>query len=165
MGPISGNQVGPIPGNQVGPIGGNRAPYLAKLRQDPYFGHVYKVVLIDHGTRSGKELAAAIIKHDGLATLVGSRTAGAFLGGSPVRLFRNRYLVEVAIGHYVPPGIGEIEGVGVPPDVAVSPCIRFCRGRDPQLAAALQLVRRHLPGSDGGFSEAVPRARLMEPSH
>lgn len=130
-----------------GGYGGAGPPYLAKLRHDPYFSHVYKVVLIDHGTRSGKELVAALIKREHLATLVGSRTAGAFLGASPVRLFHNRYLVEVAVGHYIPPGIGEIEGVGVRPDVAVLPCIRFCRGRDPQLAAALQLVRRHLSRS------------------
>ena len=127
-----------------GGYGGAGSPYLAKLRQDPYFRHVYTVVLIDYGTRSGKELVAAIIKHDHLATLVGSHTAGAFLGASPVRLFHNKYLVEVAVGHYVPPGIGEIEGVGVQPDVAVPPCTRFCRGSDPQLTAALQLVRRYL---------------------
>ena len=127
-----------------GVYGGAGPPYLEKLRHDPYFRHVYKVALIDHGTRSGKELVAAIIKHDHLATLVGSRTAGAFLGASTVRLFNNLYLVEVAIGHYVPPGIGEIEGVGVQPDVPVAPCIRFCRGRDPQMAAALRLIRRHL---------------------
>jgi carboxyl-terminal processing protease len=127
-----------------GGYGGAGPPYLKKLQQDPYFRNVYKVALIDHDTRSGKELVAAIIKHDHLATLVGSRTAGAFLGASPVRLFNNSYLVEVAIGHYVPPGIGDIEGVGVEPDIAVSPCIRFCRGRDPQLAAALRLIERHL---------------------
>jgi carboxyl-terminal processing protease len=134
-----------------GGYGGAGPPYLQTLQQDPYFRHVYKVALIDHGTRSGKELVAAIIKHDHLATLVGSRTAGAFLGASPVRLFNNTYLVEVAIGHYVPPGIGDIEGVGVQPDVAVSPCIRFCRGKDPQLAAALQLVQQHLARSHERF--------------
>lgn len=90
---------------------------------------------------------AATIKHEHLATLVGSRTAGAFLGGSPVRLFNNKYLVEVAIGHFVPPGIGEIEGVGVQPDVVVPPCLRFCRGNDPQLRAAMQLIQRHLAPS------------------
>lgn len=126
-----------------GGYGGAGPPYLQKLQQDPYFRHVYKVVLIDHGSRSGKELVAAIIKHERLATLVGSRTAGAFLGGSPVRLFNNEYLVEVAIGHFIPPGIGEIEGVGVQPDILVPPCISFCRGSDPQLRAATQLIRRH----------------------
>ena len=130
-----------------GGYGGAGPPYLEKLRHDPYFRHVYKVALIDHGTRSGKELVAAIIKHDHIATLVGSRTAGAFLGASTVRLFNNLYLVEVAIGHYVPPGIGEIEGVGVEPDVAVAPCVRFCRGADPQVAAALRLIQRHLARS------------------
>lgn len=130
-----------------GGYGGAGPPYLRKLQQDPYYRHVYKIVLIDHGTRSGKELVAAIIKHEHLATLVGSRTAGAFLGGSPVRLFNNQYLVEVAIGHFIPPGIGEIEGVGVRPDVAVPPCIRFCGGSDPQLRAAMQLIQRHFARS------------------
>jgi C-terminal processing protease CtpA/Prc len=66
------------------------------------------------------------------------------IGGSPVRLFANQYLAEVAIGHFVPPGIGEIEGVGVQPDVAVAPRIRFCRGTAPQLAAALELAQQYL---------------------
>ena len=124
-----------------------RPPYRAKLQHDPYFSHVYRGVLIDHGTRSGTELVAALIKREHLSTVVGSRTAGAFLGASPVRLFGNRDRVEVEVGHSVPPGIGEIDGVGVRPDVAVPPCIRVCRGKDSHLTAALRLVRRHLSHS------------------
>jgi carboxyl-terminal processing protease len=130
-----------------GGYGGAGLNYLEKLQQDPHLRQIYKAVLIDDGTRSGKELVAATIKHEHLATMVGSRTAGAFLGGSPVRLFDNTYLVEVAIGQFVPPGIGEIEGVGVQPDVAIAPCTRFCRGEDPQLAAALRLIQRYLASS------------------
>lgn len=130
-----------------GGYGGTSLTYLQRLKEDPYLKQLPKLVLIDDGTRSGKELVAGTIKYEHLARLVGTRTAGAFLGGAPVRLFNNRYLVEVAIGHFTPPGIGEIEGVGVQPDIEVPPCIQFCRGRDPQLSAALHMVQRDLRSS------------------
>lgn len=47
----------------------------------------------------------------------------------------------VAGREFVPPGIGSLEGIGVQPDVAVKPCLRFCRGSDPQLSAALRMIR------------------------
>lgn len=140
-----------------GGYGGADLQYLARMRTSLYLERIPKYALIDGGVRSGKEWVAAALRHDMVATLVGSRTAGAFLGGRVNHLFNDKYLLYVAVGQFVPPGIGPLEGVGVAPDVAVQPCLRFCRGSDPQLRAALQLIRaRRQP-------PLAPRPRRVPP--
>lgn len=124
-----------------GGYGGADLRYLTRLRTSGYLARIPKYVLIDDGVRSGKEWVAAVARRDGIATLVGSRTAGAFLGGLANHLFNDKYFLYVAGREFVPPGIGPLEGIGVQPDVAVKPCPRFCRGSDPQLSAALRMIR------------------------
>ncbi len=124
-----------------GGYGGTSPDYLSKIRDSSYLAGIPKVFLIDDGVRSGKELLAALIKRDAIGTLVGSRTAGAFLGAVPVRLIEDRYFLLVAAYGSIPmPGIGPIEGIGVTPDVEVAPCRARCRGRDPQLDRAMELI-------------------------
>jgi C-terminal processing protease CtpA/Prc len=116
-------------------------PYLRTLRDSAYLSEIPKFFLIDDGARSGKELVAGIVKRAGLGTLVGSTTAGYYLGGSPFRLFDEKYFVYVAVGGGSPiPGIGVIEGIGIEPDIAVLPCRTYCGGHDPQLGRALELI-------------------------
>ena len=72
------------------------------------------VALIDESTRSGKEWLAWEIAHRKRGTLVGSTTAGAFVGGRFQEIVRERvwlYLAVVA----GPEGI-ELEGIGQPAD-------------------------------------------------
>jgi carboxyl-terminal processing protease len=64
-----------------GGYGGANLDYIAALKSSAALRRVPKVLLVDDGVRSGKEWVAGVIKHEKLATLVGSRTAGAFLGG------------------------------------------------------------------------------------
>ena len=124
-----------------GGFGGMGRPYLEKLRESPYLVGIPKYFLIDDGSRSGKELVAGIIKRAGIGTLVGSTTAGNYLGASPFRLFDEKYFLYVAIGGGGEiPGIGVIEGVGIEPDVAVAPCRTYCSGHDPQLERVLELI-------------------------
>jgi carboxyl-terminal processing protease len=125
-----------------GGFGGSGLEYLAKLKASPRLKGVPKFFLIDDGSRSGKEWVAATIKAERIGTLVGSRTAGAFLGGSPFRFADERYLLLLAVSTFTPPGIGPIEGIGVEPDVLVPPCRAYCAGRDPQLEKVLDLIRR-----------------------
>ncbi len=124
-----------------GGYGGADLKYLAHMRESPYVEEIPKYALIDDGVRSGKEWLAATLRHDKIATLIGSRTAGAFLGGRVNHLFNDKYFLYVAVGEFIPPGIGPLEGRGVAPDVTVAPCVRFCRGSDPQLSAALRIIR------------------------
>ena len=124
-----------------GGYGGANLDYVAPLRSTRYLTETPKYVLIDDGVRSGKEWVAAVIKNERLATLVGSKTAGAFLGGLANHLFDDRYFVYVAGREFIPPDVGRIEGVGVEPDIAVNACHRLCDGKDPQLEGVFDLIR------------------------
>lgn len=126
-----------------GGYGGTSEDYLNKIRESAYWQNVPKYFLIDDSVRSGKEMLAGIIKRDGLGTLVGSTTAGYFLGASPFRLFDDKYFLLLAIGDgTVPvlPGIGRIEGVGVTPDIFIEPCRMYCAEHDPVLEKAIELI-------------------------
>lgn len=94
------------------------------------------VVLIDSGSRSGKEvLAYALRKHE-RAVLVGERTAGAVLAGTPVRL-GDGSLLYLAVADARVDGV-RLEGVGVEPHVSLPRPIPYCAGHDPQWEAALE---------------------------
>ena len=85
------------------------------LEQDYYDKPV--VVLINRGSRSGKELLAAGLKSSGRAKLVGENTAGFVLAG---RLYPidDRTALYVAVDDiYV--GGERLEGKGVAPDIVV----------------------------------------------
>lgn len=99
------------------------------------------VVLIDEGSRSGKEILAYGFRKFGLARLVGTRTAGAVVFG---RLFN---LEEGALYLAVADALidGErLEGIGVEPDVHVENRFPYNAGEDAQLDAALDELFRIL---------------------
>ncbi|MFO7288017.1 MAG: S41 family peptidase [Gammaproteobacteria bacterium] len=124
-----------------GGYGGTSEDYLTTLRESAFWRAVPKYFLIDDSVRSGKEMLTGIIKRDGLGILVGSKTAGYFLGASPFRFFDDKYLLLLAVGGGgALPGIGRIEGVGIEPDIVVEPCRRYCAGRDPILEKTIELI-------------------------
>jgi carboxyl-terminal processing protease len=96
------------------------------------------VLLINRGSRSGKEAVAYALKKHNLATLVGERTAGAVVGG---RLFKlgDDAIMYLAVSDVRVDGV-RLEGVGVEPDVAVPDELPFADGRDPQLEKALDVA-------------------------
>lgn len=127
-----------------GGYGGTSEDYLTKIRDSRFLSAIPKYFLIDETVRSGKEMLAGIIKRDELGTLVGSTTAGSFLGASPFRFFGDKYFLLLAVGDgTIPtvPGIGQIEGVGIEPDVFAAPCRMHCSGIDPQYEKAIELLR------------------------
>jgi carboxyl-terminal processing protease len=95
-------------------------------------------VLVDHGTRSGKEILAHAFKTSKRAVLVGERTAGAVVGGRPYVLSDGSLLL-IAVQDVQVDGV-RLEGVGVEPDVEVKWDIRFAAGDDPQLKRALEIA-------------------------
>jgi carboxyl-terminal processing protease len=96
------------------------------------------VVLVNGGTRSGKEMLAFAIRRHSLARLVGERTAGAVVYGAPFCLSDGALLLLAVTDARVD---GErLEGRGVAPDVEVPWDLRHAAGRDPQLERALQLL-------------------------
>lgn len=98
------------------------------------------VLLVDGDTRSGKEgLAAGFQRYD-LGPVVGTRTAGAVLAGSP-RLLSDGSVLYLAVADVRVDG-ERLEGVGVAPDIEVPFEVRDAGGRDPQRAVALEVAAK-----------------------
>jgi len=96
------------------------------------------IVLINGGTRSGKETIAYGAKKHHLARLVGERTAGAVTFGQPFCLSDGSLLLLAVADARVD---GErLEGRGVVPDIEIPFDFRFANGQDPQLERALDEV-------------------------
>lgn len=88
-----------------------------QTNQDAWLGPL--AVIINSGTRSGKESLAFQFKKGGRATLFGTSTAGAFTAGRGVFADRDEdYLLYLSVQELLLDG-SVIEGVGVSPDVWV----------------------------------------------
>jgi carboxyl-terminal processing protease len=131
-----------------------RTDYRPEPRENPAPYQRPMVVLINEGTRSGKEALAFQFRKSGRAALIGSRTAGAFSAGKGLFVDDAGPLVYyLAVAEYRLDG-QQIEGVGVAPDLEVPyPAIVSdgprqasgeIAGQDPQLAAALGYLARLL---------------------
>ena len=95
-------------------------------------------VLIDGGTRSGKEVVSRALQRSERATLVGGRTAGAVVAGQ-INLLSDDSLLFLAV-HDIEVDGERLEGVGVKPDVEVPAGLEYAEGRDPQLERALEVL-------------------------
>ena len=109
----------------------------ARERYDPQWRKPL-FLLINGGSRSGKEVVAFAIRTRKLGVLVGSKTAGAVVAGRPF-LLRDRTLLLLAVSDVLVDG-ERLEGRGVAPDVEVADPLPFAGGEDPQLARALELA-------------------------
>jgi carboxyl-terminal processing protease len=92
------------------------------------------VVLINGGSRSGKETLAYLFKKTGRGTLVGGKTAGFVTAGRTKDISSNSFLYY-GVCKMIIDG-KNLEGVGVEPDIEVPFDIRFAAGRDIQLERA-----------------------------
>lgn len=92
------------------------------------------VILINSGSRSGKELLAYYFKKIKTGILVGERTAGYVVGGRQRPISENSFLYYAACMIVI--NGKSIEGVGIEPDIEVRFDIRFAAGRDIQLERA-----------------------------
>jgi carboxyl-terminal processing protease len=118
---------------KVGP-GEKRERLDGKWRHKPLF------ILINSGSRSGKEVVAYAIQKQKLGTLVGERTAGAVLAGRCF-LIPEQSLLYLAVKDFFVQG-ERLEGRGVCPDVEVRDSLAFANGADPQLEKALELAAK-----------------------
>ncbi|WP_119391420.1 S41 family peptidase [Taklimakanibacter lacteus] len=100
------------------------------------------VLIINGGSRSAKEILAYGFKKYGYGEVVGTRTTGAVLAGRAY-IQSNGSLLLVAVSD-VAVDDERLEGVGVAPDHEVPFDIRYAKGADPQLAAALDVLLRKL---------------------
>jgi carboxyl-terminal processing protease len=97
-------------------------------------------MLINGGTRSGKEVLAYGFKEYRLGELVGVRTEGAVLAATAF-LIGDEGLLLLAVEDVLVDG-QRLEGVGVAPTIEVPFDPRFAAGGDPQLERAVQILSR-----------------------
>lgn len=103
------------------------------------------VVLINGGSRSGKEVLAYLFKKTGRGLLVGERTAGYVTGGRKKEIASDSFLYYGAAHMLIDGKL--LEGVGVEPDVEVPFDIRFAAGKDIQLERAKDEMVRLIEAS------------------
>jgi carboxyl-terminal processing protease len=95
-------------------------------------------MLINGGTRSGKEVLAYGFKKYGYGEVIGTRTAGALLAGRGFILSDSSFLM-VAVNDVLLDG-ERIEGKGVEPTIVVPFDLPYAAGRDPQLDKAIEVL-------------------------
>jgi len=103
------------------------------------------VVLINGGSRSGKEVLAYFFKKTGRGVLVGERTAGYVTGGRKRDISSDSFLYYGAFKMLIDGK--RLEGVGVEPDIEVPFDIRFAAGKDIQLKRAKDEMVRLIEAS------------------
>jgi len=109
------------------------------LGPQPFHGRV--VVLVNEHTSSAGEMLAAFSQENGLATIVGTRTAGRLLSGSTFRAGAG-YILGLSVAAHVTWQGRLIEGKGVTPSVPVElPADRLMASEDPQMEKALELAK------------------------
>lgn len=96
-------------------------------------------LLVNAGTRSGKEIFAFGFQKYRIGPVIGTRTAGAVVGGRPY-LIRPGILLYLAVAD-VRADSERLEGRGVTPDVVAPFDIRYANGSDPQLDAAISALQ------------------------
>jgi carboxyl-terminal processing protease len=95
-------------------------------------------LLINGGTRSGKEVLTYGFKKYGYGEVVGERTAGALLAGRGFLLSDGSFLM-IAVNDVSVDG-ERLEGKGVAPSIEVPFDLRYAAGRDPQLDKAVEVL-------------------------
>ena len=95
-------------------------------------------MLVNNGSRSGKEILAYGFKKYGLGKVLGTKTAGAVVGGSPF-LLNDGNLLYLAVVDVLVDG-ERLEGKGVIPDIEVPFPLEYAQGKDPQLERAIEVL-------------------------
>lgn len=126
--------------------------------KDTYTGKV--VVLVNEETLSEGESQALMLRAGKHTTIMGSRTAGADGTISKVYLPGGIQTWFSGVGVYLPDG-GEIQRIGIIPDIEVKPTIEGVReGHDELVEKALILIEQEYD-----FSETVRILRKTNRSH
>lgn len=93
------------------------------------------ILMINGGTRSGKEVFAYGFRKYGYGRIVGTTSAGAVAGGRPYILSNGNMLYLAVTKCFID---GEsIEGKGIHPDIVVEDPLEYSGRNDPQLETAI----------------------------
>ena len=103
--------------------------------------HGRTAILVNEHSASAAEMVAAFAQENGLATLVGTKTAGRLVAASAFKVGHG-YRVALPVAEYYTWAGARLEGVGVHPDVdARSDPDAIRSGHDTELAAACNHLR------------------------
>lgn len=100
------------------------------------------VMLVNQGSRSGKEILAYGFKKYGIGKLIGAKTAGAVVGGRAF-LLEDGNLLYLAVVDVLVDG-ERLEGKGVIPDIEVPFPLEYAQGKDPQVDRAVEIILQQL---------------------
>ena len=111
--------------------------------------HGRVAMLVNEHSASAAEMVAAFAQENGLATLVGTRTAGRLVAASAFKVGHG-YRLALPVAEYYTWAGKRLEGVGVRPD-AESPVdpVAIRNGHDSQLVAAVSAVYGTLASTAG----------------
>jgi carboxyl-terminal processing protease len=127
---------------------GGRAPMTTLINRDGRKSLVNVswrkpvAMLVNGGTRSGKEILAYGFKEYGIGEVIGSRTAGAVLAGRAY-LLSDGSLLLLAVADVRVDG-QRLEGMGVTPTIFVPFPLAYAQGQDPQLERAVDVLSRNV---------------------
>jgi carboxyl-terminal processing protease len=97
------------------------------------------VLLVNEGSRSGKEILAYGFQQFNIGPVVGTKTAGAVVAGSPF-LMQDGSLLYLAVTDVYLNEVQRLEGIGITPDVEVSFILEYAQGTDPQKEKAVAVA-------------------------
>ena len=100
------------------------------------------VMLVNGGSRSGKEILAYGFRKYDVGQIVGSQTAGAVVAGRPY-IMPDGSLLYLAVANVLVDG-ERLEGKGIIPDVRVSVSLPYAQGVDLQKEQAIETVLQAL---------------------
>lgn len=113
-------------------------------RKGPQRFHGRVVILVNEHTASSSEMVTAFAAENGLATVVGSRTAGRLLGSESFSVGYG-YRLALPVVEYRTWRDTRLEGKGVEPQVSVTFDPEVIRsGQDPQLTAAVAALSNRI---------------------
>jgi carboxyl-terminal processing protease len=122
---------------------GKKASWLSRPNKPVYQGRI--AVLVDAGSLSGSEFFATYMRDCAKAVIVGRPSGGTLLKQTAKKI-PGGGLLHYSTHDYRSPGGLKIEGVGIVPDNIVSIRIAdLAQNRDPDVAAAEQILRQPLP--------------------
>jgi carboxyl-terminal processing protease len=99
------------------------------------------VVLIDRDTGSGSEILASALREHGLASIVGTNSAGS-VGIAQVHDLPDGSAIQVTERRLLTPSGVRLDKVGVKPDVEVQTTVADLEaGKDPPLERAVQIIK------------------------
>ncbi len=97
------------------------------------------VMLVNEGSRSGKEILAYGFRKHKIGAVVGAKTAGAVVQGSLFAMADGSVLY-LAIADVHLDGNERLEGIGVKPDIEVPFSLNYAQGADPQKEKAIAIA-------------------------